>query len=469
MAIRARGINDLSQPVRLPVAMVAMGGLLALTLLGPAMTILAGTAEGAGNLGRQAGYLLVFALAVVALRPLRHPERLLVVPWPLVVALAWCWLSLVWAIDPAVGVRRLILTTIVMWSTFSLVRQLGYERTLLMVRGALVLVLIANFATSLLFPVVGIHQIAEADGLAGDWRGMMAHKNIAGLACALTIILFAFDRRNLPYWAMGGAIVGAGAFLILSNSKTSIGLIVAALILGSGVALFNRRFAAVLRLSRAARIGIVALLLAGLTALFHWGVQSDAMLEYISDPSNLTGRTSIWVPMVRYYLSNPMLGAGYGSFWNINAASPIQGDQQGWLLAVSQGHNGFLDLLITIGLPGLILVLAATLIWPLGRLLLRPGIRFAACALIASIVIFCIGHNGTESSLFDRDTIGQVFLMLALALLANAEAPAPVMPSRRAPRPPRDDMRSETSRPHSDERTSRPARRYSSSRGSRLS
>lgn len=465
MAIRARGINDLSQPVRLPLALVAMGGLLALTLLGPAMTILGGNAEGAGNVGRQAGYLLVLLLAVAAMRPLRHPERLLVVPWPLVVALGWCWLSLVWAIDPGVGVRRLILTTIVLWSAFALVRQIGYDRTLLMVRAALILVLIANFATSLLFPVVGIHQVAEADGLAGDWRGMMAHKNIAGLACALTIILFAFDRRKLPYWAMGAPIVGAGVFLILSNSKTSIGLIAAALILGFGVALFNRRFATVLRLSRPARTGIVLALVAALAALLHLGVQSDAMLTYISDPRNLTGRTSIWVPMVRYYLSNPMLGTGYGSFWNINAASPIKSDQQGWLLAVTQGHNGFLDLMITIGLPGLVLVLAATLIWPFGRLLLRPGIRFAACAMIASIVLFCICHNATESSLFDRDTIGQVFLMLALALLTNTEAPAPPTPQRRVPRTPD----APSARPHADERTSRPARRYSSSRGSRPS
>lgn len=465
MAVKARGINDLSRPVRLRVAMGAMGGLLALTLLGPAMTILAGTAEGAGNLGRQAGYLLVFLLAVAAMRPLRHPERLLVVPWPLVVALGWCWLSLVWAIDPGVGVRRLILTTIVLWSVFALVRQIGYDRALLMVRGALILVLIANFATSLLFPAVGIHQVAEADGLAGDWRGMMAHKNIAGLVCALTIILFAFDRRKLPLWAMGAGILGAGVFLILSNSKTSIGLIAVALALGFGVAALNRRFASVLRLSRPLRTGIVIVLLAGLTALFHLGVQSDAMLEYISDPSNLTGRTSIWVPLVRYYLGNPLLGAGYGSFWNINAVSPIKDDQQGWLLTVSQGHNGFLDLMITIGLPGLMLVIAATLLWPVGRLLLRPGIRFAACALIASIVLFCIAHNGTESSLFDRDTIGQVFLMLALALLTNTGAPAPVAPQRRMPATAAEPI----VRPRADERTSRPARRYASSQGSRSS
>ena len=41
-------------------------------------------------------------------------------------------------------------------------------------------------------------------------------------------------------------------------------------------------------------------------------------------------------------------------------------------------------------------------------------------ALIASMVIFCFGHNGTESSLFDRDTIGQVFLMYRTVIEINS-------------------------------------------------
>ena len=453
MAVRAQSLRDFSKPVRLPVAIIAMVALLTLTLLGPIMTILGGSAVGAGNLARQTGYLIVFALAVAAIRPLHHPERLAVVPWPLVAALGWCWLSLIWAIDPGVGLRRLILTTIVLWSIFALVRQLGYERTLMMVRCALILVLIANFATALLFPRIGIHQPADADGLAGDWRGMMAHKNIAGLTCALTIILFSFDRRKLPYWAMGGGIGVAGVFLILSNSKTSMGLIVVAIALGFGVAAFNRRYAPNLRLSRYAKIGISIALVALLAAAFHFGMQSDTVLDYVSDPSHLTGRTSIWRPMVRYYLGNPTLGAGYGSFWNINAISPIANDQIGWLRTVAQGHNGFLDLMVTVGLPGLVIVLTATFLWPLGRLLCRPGLRFASCALIAAVVIFCIAHNGTESSLFDRDAIGQVFLMLALALIANAEN-LPTSPRRL-------DSTSPDRRPtaFSDERSNRPARR----------
>lgn len=461
MAVKARSVQDFSHPVHLRLAIAVMVGLLVLTLLGPAMTILGGSDEGAGNVGRQGGYLVVLVLTVVAMRPLRHPERLLVVPWPLVVALGWCWLSMAWSIDPGVGVRRLILTSIVLWSVFALVRQIGYERTLLIVRYVLIVLLIFNFAISLLFPTMGIHQITESESnLAGDWRGIMAHKNQAGLICALTIIVFCFDRRKLPYWVMSAGIIGAGLFLVMTNSKTSIGLIVAALTLGFGVASFNRRYTSVLRLSRYARIGIVAALALALAAAFHLGVQSDTMLNYISDGNNLTGRTTIWVPMVRYYFGNPLFGAGYGSFWSINGVGPIQKDLQGWLKEVTQGHNGFLDLAVTIGLPGLVIVLAATLLWPLERLLGRPGFRFAPCALIASMVIFCIGHNGTESSLFDRDTIGQVFLMIAIALLVNAEVA--ITPTSRSKRAPSKSISDGVPRTYSNEKSNRPSRRFSS-------
>jgi hypothetical protein len=37
--------------------------------------------------------------------------------------------------------------------------------------------------------------------------------------------------------------------------------------------------------------------------------------------------------------------------------------------------------------------------------------------LLLACIWFCIGHNLTESSLFDRDATVHVFLMLSIALL----------------------------------------------------
>ncbi|CAN5422315.1 Wzy-type polysaccharide biosynthesis protein UppW [soil metagenome] len=434
MPYKVRNIADFAHPVRLRWMMAAMVGLLTLTLLGPAMTILGDAESGVGNPLRQVGYAIVFILAVVALRPIRHPERLAVVPWPFWLALAWCWVSLAWSLDFGVGVRRLVLTTIIIWSVFAIVQSLGIARTLLFVRIALIVLLIVNLVTVLAFPLIGVHQHEGKEFmLDGKWRGIMGHKNLAGLICALTMLFFAFDRRNLPYAVQAAVLILSAVFLWFSGSKTSLGLVFAAAALGFGIAYFKTR--------SAGRQGIPpigrGLLLVGISlALFpliHWGVQSDAFLNFIADPEGLTGRAEIWAAMMRFYLKDPVFTAGYGSFWNINNVSPILTFGQGWVQQVSEGHNGYLDLLVTIGLPGLVLVLMATLVFPVDRLLTTRSLQQGTCALVAAVLVFCISHNFTESTLFDRDTLGQVFLLVALAILWTGEGQDPAV-ARRAPK-----------------------------------
>lgn len=422
MPSKIRRISDLSQPVRLPLAMAAMAGLLTLTLFGPAMTMLSDTDSGSGNILRQVGYGVVFALAIIAMRPLKHPERFAVVPWPFWLALGWCWLSLTWALDPGVAVRRLVLTTIIIWSVFAVVRQVGVERTLLFVRAALVAMLIVNFVTVLAFPAVGLHTANGDDPmLAGQWRGFMGHKNQAGLLCAMTILFFSYDRRKIPYALLAAVILFSSVFLWFSGSKTSLGLVFVAVAIGFGFAYAKARYFNHSTMSPTARSLIVATISLLLLPVIHFGVQSDWFLNYLADPSGLTGRTDIWAAMMRYYLNNPVFSAGYGSFWNIGNASPMLTFGKGWVLSVSQGHNGYLDLLVTIGLPGLVLVLMAAFVFPAQRLFATARLSKATSALVAAVLVFCFMHNFTESSLFDRDTLGQVFLLIALGILWTGE------------------------------------------------
>ena len=110
---------------------------------------------------------------------------------------------------------------------------------------------------------------------------------------------------------------------------------------------------------------------------------------------------------------------------------------------MTEGHNGFLDLAATIGIPGLILVLALVVVWPLVRLLGSEAASGQRGAMLLAVMVFCIAHNGTESSLMDRDTILQVMLMLTIALIWSVtRAPLRRTPARPAfaadtPRKPR--------------------------------
>lgn len=190
-------------------AQTAFALLVILALAGPWMT---DQGDDTLKLVREAGYASVFIFALVAVRPWRNPERLLVVPWPLLLALGWCALSLLWAIEPAVGLRRLVLTTIVLWSLFAVVREVGLERSITILRGLLALLLATNFVAALAFPAVGIHGASEEPGLIGAWRGIMGQKNWAGLACAMTILVFTFDAARVHIMVRIGVIAAALLF-----------------------------------------------------------------------------------------------------------------------------------------------------------------------------------------------------------------------------------------------------------------
>lgn len=399
-----------SYPVRSVWVIVAFAALLSLSLMAPFMTY-SGSNGAAGQLARQIGYLAIFLLMVWAVRSFHAPQRLLVVPWPVILALAWCWLSMIWAIEPGISFRRVLLLTITTWSIFVLVKQIGYTTTIALVRAILLLLLAANWFTVFNFPLTGIHQIdVDGDsGLVGDWRGMMEHKNIAGLTCALTVLFFAFDPARIPRPIRYFLLAAAGAFLWFTHSRTSIAACAAALISGILYSYYTLRW-------RGFVIG--ALVIGTILGAVVQNLISDPFMRVaIDDPTMLTGRTLIWTALWRYYEVTPIFGAGYGSFWDIGPMSPIFQFGRGWLLTIAQGHNGYLDLLVTIGPIGAGLCVYAAFIWPLLRLLNWKRNDAQAGAMLLSVIVFLIGHNATESTLFDRDAIGQVFIMVTVALI----------------------------------------------------
>lgn len=365
--------------------------------------------SGDGSAIRQIGYLIITGIVFVALKPWENYRRFFAIPLPLLIGLGFCWLSILWAIEPSVAFRRLILSSMVMWTLFAAMRQLKFEEVLLLLRWSLVILLVVNYLVIILAPGYGIHDGAAFDeySLAGDWRGVMQHKNFAGATCAITMIAFAFDKGRMPRWLQWGVIVAAAYFLYRSNSKTSFGLGLGAIAAGWMFMRYTRRY-------RLAVIVIIAVLAIAATVLE--GIYQNPLLGKFSDPKAFTGRMSIWIAVSHYIADHPWFGAGYGSFWNIGPHSPIFNYATGEVAKMPNGHNGFLDLAAQIGVPGLLLIIAVAVVWPIKTLLDSPIVTGQRGALIAAMFIFCIGHNATESSLFDRDMTIWVIFMVAIAM-----------------------------------------------------
>ncbi|MET1755183.1 O-antigen ligase family protein [Novosphingobium sp. RD2P27] len=385
-----------------------------MVLLTPALTF-SGTSEaGEGSVLRQLVYLVTLVLLMAAVRPISDPARLLVIPWPIVLALAWCALSLLWSVDVAVGARRLVLTVAVMWSVFLAVRYIPYEQTVLLVRAMLIATLIASVVAVYAFPEFGIHQSDEEVDmkLVGDWRGIIMNKNIMGAVCALTVLFFLFGGGKMPLWIRWPTIVAACVFLFFTQSKTSGIMLVGSVFIGWLYRAFPSRYrsVAVVLLFTLFTAAVVFL------AIFDW--RSDTLSTYFSDPTAFTGRMAIWTTLLRYAADSNYWGAGFGSFW-FTADSPIFRYAANWVTRVATGHSGYIDLLITIGPVGVALVVFAVLIWPVQRLLRLPREDASEGALPMAILFFGAGHNGTETSMFDRDMLMNVFMLLAIALIVR--------------------------------------------------
>lgn len=402
-------------PIRRGPLLLAWVILIIFCLLGPFMSYSGLPGTGEGSPVRQAGYLTVFGLAIYGSRPLVDPKRLLVVPIAICVALLWVWLSIAWALEPGIAFRRAFLTTTIIWSIFAIVRRVGVDQPLMIARALLVALLLINIAVSILFPEMGVHSVNEpADkGLIGDWRGIMTHKNFAGPTVAILILMFLFDARRIPMALRIIVIAAASYFLYRSGSKTSAGMVVCAIAIGALFQYYKGRAKGFI-ISLTALAGI-----AGAVAVY---IYKDPLSGNFTDERSFTGRPLIWKALVDYWSDNPWLGSGYGSFWNIGPQGPIYRYATGWVTEVATGHNGFLDLLATVGLPGLVLIVIATVIVPIVTLIRKADSNAPRNALIVSILFFCIGHNATESTLFDRDGIPQVFLMFAIAAIAAMDS-----------------------------------------------
>lgn len=418
-------------------ALAAAFMLLVLMVAGPYMTFKPRPYTGEGSPLRQIFYIGIFVLLLFASRATSHPGRIFIIPASMTLALAWFWLSLVWAIEPNIAVRRLFLTTLIIMCTFMAVETGGYRGIVRSMRIFMILVLAVNYIAALGFPTLGTHTAQTIEGfgldpgLIGDWRGVMGQKNFAGALCAFTLLAFIFDTRAVPGIVRGFMILASTYFLYRSGAKTSLGIIVLALACGGGFLLYSPRQ----RLLTFFLVAMGAVLGLGI-ALFNW----EHITQVFARPDAFTGRVQIWSVLVGYWQDH-WLGSGFGSFWNIGNDSPVYRytKEGSWVALAAIGHSGYIDLLAQTGLPGLVLAVASTLVIPIVRLLSGLGVDRSRGALLLSFLVFCAGHNLTETSLFDRDSIVEVMLMFTLALIyhetrgARSEAAA-IAPARTARR-----------------------------------
>jgi exopolysaccharide production protein ExoQ len=144
------------------------------------------------------------------------------------------------------------------------------------------------------------------------------------------------------------ALVGFGVIvLLLAHSATSLGCF----LLGSGLI-----FATNLPAIRRNPVGVHALtiglfVVGGLSMLID---QGGGVVHSLGRESTLTGRTDIWKAVLPA-VSNPILGAGFESFWLGPRLDKVWSGLSQYM-HVNEAHNGYIEVYLNLGWIGILLI-----------------------------------------------------------------------------------------------------------------
>ena len=373
---------------------------------------------GAGDSLRQICYLGVFALLVFTAVRQRGSAIFATLPLVLLGLLAWCVASALWSPEPIVTIRRAGLATVLVISAFLSVETVGRERSLVLWRWVLLAVLVINLV-SVKFVPAAVHQFGELDPqLIGNWRGIYGHKNIAGSVAAMTALLFLFTpaRRFWPKLFDLMVVALSLVFLIGTHSKSSLGLLAVAIAAGIAYRIAWRQ-----EIDRTIALVAVGLLVVAGAAFVV--ADQAALARLLEDPTQFTGRTEIWNAEIAHIRDHPILGSGFGTFAGTGKDSPLAAYIGGWVIGASNGHNGYLQLLVTVGGVGFVLAMIVFLLLPTASFWQRGDIGLKA--LLFSLFVFFVLHNLMETDFLEGDGVTWVGFLLMLAMLRHREGARP--------------------------------------------
>lgn len=308
-------------------------------------------------------YISIFILALAGLFLVAQRERISYVlagTSPVLIFFGWLLFTIPYSSDPATSAKRSTLSL----ATYLLAAMLpwltkGMHQFANFLLISAVTVLAISYLGILLLPNLTIHQASDLDAsLAGDWRGVYEHKNVAAIMMGVYFYAGWFAARN--GMLLLGLITSLAAliFLLLSGGKSALGFVLVASGLAymiAGSRSFWRR--AIIALGPLALIGFLTI----------GSVMSDSARSILSllpvDPT-FTGRSDTWKFAVAAVKESYLMGHGFEAFWH-SAAVESSSEGVGWERLAHTSHNGYLDMALTIGLPGLGLLIFAFVVTPL--------------------------------------------------------------------------------------------------------
>jgi exopolysaccharide production protein ExoQ len=300
------------------------------------------------------GTLTAAGLMVLAGRQ-RQVGAVLRANLPILLFFAYCALSVLWSDDPFVAFKRWIKAAgdIVMVLVVLTDPEPSDAVKRLLARVGFILIPLSILLIKY-YPDLAVYY-NYWDGRQYV-SGVAADKNMLGVICLVLGLgawwqcLGAYEERKgrerTRRVIAHGAVLAMVIWLFwLADSKSSL----SSFILGGGLIAMARRF----RLARRpALVHLVVAAVVGVSfSVLFLGIGAAA-LEAMGRNPTLTGRTDIWRGLLQMS-GNPLLGAGFESFW---LGNQLQSAMGGLLRGVNEAHNGYLEVFLNLGGIGVALL-----------------------------------------------------------------------------------------------------------------
>ena len=309
--------------------------------------------------------------------------------------LAWVAVSVLWSNDPGQSCRRLAVLMFCVLGAVGCARQFRPRDVAVMAVAITGAYLMVGVATELALGT--FRPWASGYRFAGTIHPNSQGANLT-VFCLATFCLARSDARGRA-WLWTLFAVGL-VFLLLTKSRTAC----AALAMVLGVLWFINLSGR----TKVLTILVVAMIVSGGTLVGTlFGVDIDrkvlnvVMLGRGEESQTLTGRLPIWTELSGYIQEKPLQGYGYAGFWTDKHIEAVSEEQQ-WPLR--EAHNAYIDTVLSIGLIGAALFLAAVLLalrqsFVAFRQTGDPGFALTFCLLVFGLLHACLETGMADPNL----------------------------------------------------------------------
>jgi len=312
--------------------------------------------------------------------------------------------STAWSLAPLLTLRRSL--PFALAGLFGLWFATRYppERQRAILRWTLLALALGTIAIVVLAPAIGLDH---TPGHATDWQGVFTQKNACGRIMALATAVLLFGERLTAARALSLALF---LFVLIMSGSRGAWLVELALLLLWLALQLARRISA--RARTALAVAAPLLVTAGVgTALgLYW-----RFAGIFGRDLTLSGRTAIWAQVAHCIARRPLAGYGYDAFWRGFIGPSLEIDAAVHFV-VEHAHNGFLEILLELGIVGLALFLLS---WTRAFLRLWPQWRhgrFQEIAWPLAFLVLIILYDLDENTLLIYNGI---FWPLYVAVLAS--------------------------------------------------